>query len=209
MILKTRWVDKQLPESIKNIFLEKGEKIEFYEDEIIIDKDERVNEFYYVRKGLLAAVAYEYPKCEGAIVKFIPKSRLFGFSDFFCGKKKNLRLAAIRDSVVYKISYETMESLIREGYINKRLFRFYGRRALETKYATQAATAFVDEADIAQVIGAGLSSIKEWDEYGRYRKIVDLSGKELYGLKYICHKRKGLKRIKKQPLSNNLSVLVN
>lgn len=198
-----------MPESIKNIFLEKGEKVYSYKDEIIIDKDERLNEFYYVNEGLLAAVAYDYPTCGGAIVKFIPKGRLFGFSDFFCGKKKSFRLAAVRDTSIYKISYNTMNYLIREGLVNKRLFRFYGRRALETKHATQTAMSFIDDADIAQVVGAGLSLIKEWDEWGRYKKIVDLSGNELYRLKYICRKRKGLKRVKKQPFFKNLGTFIN
>lgn len=186
MILQTRWIDRQLPDSIKSVFVELGEKFEFSPGETIIDKNEKTDGFYYVCRGLLAVSlcdCCDRSKC--VIVKFVPKSRMFGFSDFFFGRHRNYGLTALRQSVIYKISYDAMESLMRKGIISKRLFCFYGKRALETKYATQASMAFVPEADIASVVAAGLSMVKDWDEYGRYRKIVDLTQNELCELKYL------------------------
>lgn len=198
MITKTGWIDKHIPESIKSLFMEFGEKVEFNEGEIILSENQRSDSFYYVSKGLLSVALYENFSPKGIIVKFIPKGRIFGFAEFFCGKKRRYRLDAVRGSSIYKIKYTAMEYLMQSACASKRLLKLYGKRAIDTKHATHAVMSHVSESDATMVIAANLSAIKDWDEYGRYKNVVELTPKELCGLKYIDRNRNRFRRGKEK-----------
>lgn len=201
MITKLGWVDRNIPESIKNLFMEFGEKIECFEGEIILNENQRSDSFYYVSKGLLAVALYENFSAKGIIVKFVPKGRVFGFAEFLCGKRRRYRLDTLRDSSIYKIKYTTMEYLMQKTLASKRLLKLYGKRALDTKHATHALMSRVSESDKAFVIAANLAAIKDWDEYGRYKKVIELSPKELLNLKHIDRNRNSFRRGKEKIIS--------
>lgn len=198
MITKSGWVDKPIPESIKNIFMAFGEKVDYEANIDILSENQRSDSFYYVTKGLLSVILYENYDTKGIVVKFIPKGRVFGFAEFLCGKRRRYLLSSVRQSSVYKIKYETMEYLTQTSVLSKRLLKFYGKRALETKHTTQAVTCSLNDLNLPQVVTAGLSGIKDWDEYGRYKKVVELTPKELCGLKYVNRNRNRFRRGKEK-----------
>ncbi len=120
------WIDPQAPLEVEDIFLHYGTQQQFKKGETLLDMYEPFDTYYYVADGLVAVLSTAYDS-EYYIAKIIPESRTFGFTNLPKLDNSGHEIRALRDSVVYTINAVDMNTMVDEGYVDRRILGNYKR----------------------------------------------------------------------------------